>query len=66
MGLLLKLVQNWVLNETFLGVNPKFIGVIAALFYLLPVCLDRLALLLLLESVLCSVGSAAGSIGITI
>ena len=63
---LLKLVQNCVLNETFLGVSPKLIGVIAALVYLLPVCFDRLALLLLLESVLCSVGSAAGSIGITI
>ena len=63
---LLKLVQNWVLNETFLGVSPKLIGVIAALVYLLPVYFDRLALLLLFDSVMCSFGSAAGSIGITI
>ena len=63
----MRLIQNWVLNETFLGEPPpKFIGVIAALVYLLPVCFDRLALLLLLDSVLCSVGSAAGSIGTTI
>ena len=54
------------LNDTFLGVSPKLIGVIAALVYLLPVYFDRLALLLLLDSVLCSAGSAAGSIGITI
>ena len=52
------------MKDTFLGDDA--IGVIAALVCLLPVYLDRLALLLDLERLLCSAGSAVGSTGMAI
>ena len=52
------------LKDTFRG--EIAFGVIAALVTLLPVNLDKLALLFVLDRMIGSVGMTAGSIGITI